>query len=401
LVDAAVAPAAAVALYAPTLYFVPDTARTLSLVVLLFLGSRLRVRRVDVLLFAAVALAMLNVLASAADFDAEIHLSSLGVLLWPVVAVLARRLDSRIARWLLLLTMLESAAVIWEFVTGTQFISASHARVVQEAGLSIYSTPGSDLLYFRRPFGLSANSSLAAQKLLLGVVLLLVCSLHRVWRIAALLVLLAGIVLTFNRTVLIAVVVFGLSIALIRVTAVPSVGRVLAIAAMVGAVVPVGAFYYNAIRQQVTRGEETLSLTGRGALYRVAWEHINDDPLRGTSSLTFRTSSHDRLPAHLTGSQLHNSYLMLLVQHGIVIAALVLGYIALQVNSRNWILLLPLAVYCLGQHGLFWAVSYFDIIFYYVLSLGPGGRELLDANSSGERALSSSAAAIGLADAPR
>jgi hypothetical protein len=92
---------------------------------------------------------------------------------------------------------------------------------------------------------------------------------------------------------------------------------------------------------------------------------------------------------------------MLVVQHGIVIAALVLGYIALQVNSRNWILLLPLAVYCLGQHGLFWAVSYFDIIFYYVLSLRPGGRELLEANSSGTRALNSPAAPIGLADAPR
>jgi O-antigen ligase len=356
---------------------------------------------VDVLLFAAVALAMLNVLASAADFDAETHLSSLGVLLWPVVAVLARRLDSRIASWLLLLTMVESAAVIWEFTTGTQFISTSHARVVQEAGLSIYSTPGSDLLYFRRPFGLSANSSLAAQKLLLGVVLLRLCSLHRVWRIAVLLVLLAGIVLTFNRTVLISVVVLGLAIALIRVTAIPSVGRILAMAAMVGAVLAVGALYYNAIRQQVTRGEETLSLTGRGALYRVAWEHISDNPLRGTSSLTFRTSSQDRLPAHLTGSQLHNSYLMLLVQHGIVIAVLVLGYIALQVNSRNWILLLPLAVYCLGQHGLFWAVSYFDIIFYYVLSLRPGGREALEANSSGAGALSSPRAPIGLADAPR
>jgi hypothetical protein len=60
----------------------------------------------------------------------------------------------------------------------------------------------------------------------------------------------------------------------------------------------------------------------------------------------------------------------LIVQHGVLIGGLMLAFVAMRLNRYNLPYVLAILVYSMGQYGIFWGVSYVDIVFYFLLGFG-------------------------------
>jgi O-antigen ligase len=117
---------------------------------------------------------------------------------------------------------------------------------------------------------------------------------------------------------------------------------------------------------QFTRGNaDELSHSELSRLYFWArsLELINENPFFGNGSLTFRVEDFvTGLPQHT-----HNSFLMLAATHGLLPAALLLLYVAINVNRFNWRVIVAMLAFSIPQYFVFWNLSVPDMVFFWFL----------------------------------
>jgi hypothetical protein len=283
------------------------------------------------------------------------------VVLIALTATLAPGIRVPAFKVFVLLTCGEIAIGAYQYAIGQVALTETQAaRANQELASE------SLLLYDNRVFGLSANSSIFAEKIFLSLLLVMAVPAMFKHRTVPLLFIAAGLFFSFNRTAIISTLIFLVLLA----TAGRMNWRALVLSA--GAIAAVGAVIavnMDTLVLQFMRGGDELSHSELSRLYfwQKALELLSEYPFFGNGSLTFRVEDFvTGLPQHT-----HNSFLMLLATHGLLVSLPLVTYILLKVRASNWRVLAAMFSFSLTQYFVFWNLSVPDIVFFYFL-----GRQL-------------------------
>lgn len=215
-----------------------------------------------------------------------------------------------------------------------------------------------DLIYYSRVYGLSSNSSALALKSFILLLLSQWLNLSKKKRAIFILAASIGIFITFNRTALAAGLFFVFLLLLKNLKN----RKIIGIAIITIAVV---LFYLfenlELIITQLNRGKDSLDISGRDVILSEYWDFILANPVFGNSFHSLR------LPYQGYLSHSHNSFIQLLSETGILFFLLVQFYILKNLTKNNFVYVLPIMLYSVAQHGIFWGISFLDIIFFYFL----------------------------------
>lgn len=345
-------------LYGSTLYFSSNALLLLPLLLLALGPIPVRGRTSLLLVGAFSLLALLNVLFNLGEFDPGRHGSSLAVILVVAVALLAPSIPDRALKFFVVATCLEVLVGALEYQMGQVALTAGQVGLSNQE-LSLDST----YIYDLRVFGLSANSSLLAEKIFISILLTLSVPnlFRRRWLPLTLLAL--GLYLSFNRTAIACTLLFLLLN--IRREHLSGWRLVLGLATVLGVLVAVAANLEELVLQFTRGNADELSHSELSRLYFWArsLELINENPFFGNGSLTFRVEDFvTGLPQHT-----HNSFLMLAATHGLLPAALLLLYVAINVNRFNWRVIVAMLAFSIPQYFVFWNLSVPDMVFFWFL----------------------------------
>lgn len=262
------------------------------------------------------------------------------------------------AKVFLILTCLECFVGIAEYSMGiTSFIGADPEAFA-----------GEELLYFKRVYGISGNSSTLSEKVLISSILLynLRDEFKRIFKISILAVLLIGFFITFNRTAIIAFVFFAVCVFYQRYKNQKKRLRGVIILLTVTCIIPLFFVFWSKfgdlISLQFSRGGDTESmLTGRPYIWSLFGKFISENFILGNGSV------HLLVPYYSGMIHSHNSFIQLLADNGIILAVFYLINIAVRFNKNNWIYCLPFVIMSLAQYTLFWGFSMGDVFFFAFL----------------------------------
>tara|TARA_B100000508_G_scaffold141079_1_gene146055 strand:+ start:26546 stop:27721 length:1176 start_codon:yes stop_codon:yes gene_type:complete len=261
---------------------------------------------------------------------------------------------------------IEAVIVIVQFGIGVNSFYPSIKNEVVSPELA-------DLMYYRKPFGLSYNSSIIAYKLFVAYLIMDYLKLKGQFYLIIRLVLIISIYFVFNRTVfLVMIVYFGLS--MIRLYG-PVIEQLLSYRlyrfqvkyVLLGLVVLVGltAFiliYQDVLMNQLTKGKgKVVELSGREHIWSEFIEFIKVNWGFGNGSVKYYVDHLDSL-AHA-----HNSYLQVISTNGIFISILYFWLIIRNLNKKNLPFIIVILVYSFFQYGVFWGISLMDIILFKLL----------------------------------
>jgi len=113
-----------------------------------------------------------------------------------------------------------------------------------------------------------------------------------------------------------------------------------------------------------------IILTGRIPIYNAYLNFINENFLLGNNFMAIRMESGNGKIIHA-----HNSFFQLLADNGIVYVSIFLYYIYTKLVRSNYSIILVLFICCLTQHYIFWGVSHGDVLFFLILFNAIKGNE--------------------------
>lgn len=280
----------------------------------------------------------------------------------PIVIAMAltvRRVDFII---ILILFAIEVFVGIAEYSVGVRtFFSSAKAFNV-----GITNFGDTNLLYYNVVYGLSDNSSVFAFKTLTVIGILYVLSktkeIKDIHVYISILFVVVALLLTFNRTVLVAVGIFLFYILNVRY-------KILLFFLIC---VAFSLFYDNFVNQFFRGVEGNIDLSGRDNIFHDYWLHIKEEPFFGNFGVKLWLDIDGKL------YHAHNSYIELYASNGFIVSSLFLlsFFCFIRFKSFRAILLL-FGVYSLFQYGVFWGISFSDLIFISLLIyLAQARREL-------------------------
>lgn len=277
-------------------------------------------------------------------------------LLIPLAYLFGKNLNRLDIKILLVLGALETGVLLYEMIIGVTTVFPSH-QLFQR-------TDGETYLYFRRAIGLSENSSIAANKFLVIVLVADAFKCRERWMRLLQVVLVIGVLLTFNRTaILVLFLYYGMRVAifmwnskLVRDHIRVFIAGCALIVVLAG--LSVFVFDYSFVVDQFTKGEGGIDIAGRGYIWQDFIGFIEQNALIGNGS--------DKLI--IGGYHAHNSFLQVIATHGMLIFGLYLIMLLCRITMRNLIFIIPMVVYSLAQYGLFWGISLMDIGMFALLA---------------------------------
>lgn len=285
----------------------------------------------------------------------------------PIAYFIAKHLRKKDLELLVFFIVVEALVVMVQYFLGTNTFFSGLDQINQQ-------TEGrAGLLYYRRPYGLSMNSSVVAYKLFLAYLILDFLKLKQLIHTVFRLLLLVAIYFTFNRTIFLAMAIYFTYSAL-KVYG-PVIDQLLSkrifkyqvkyiLFAAIGLVglIFIVSLYTDAILNQLTRGKtKSVDLSGRDHIWAGFIDFINNNFFFGNGSEKHYVL-HGESMAHA-----HNSYLQLMATHGIFIALLYIWLVLRNLTKYNFIFILSILIYSSFQYGIFWGISLMDIILFKLL----------------------------------
>lgn len=299
-----------------------------------------------------IVLSLVNMLLHADSISSIRQAIPYTVLMIPTI-FLAFALKKRDAVVILCFISLEVLVGIVEYTMGVSTFIKSHVMYME--------FPSDALMYYSRVLGLSDNSSVLANKVFIGFLLLRLFPLQKYLRRVFIGVLLIGLLITFNRSVFVALLSFLFLLyfeplwnnyrrkgAASRFSYLP--GMVLGFSLLLA------AFWDNLV-SQFTRNRGTIELSGRDKIWAGFGEFIQDHFWFGNGSFKYSWE----------GFHAHNSFLQILSNHGIVLSILLVFIVLYNTRKSNLVVVLPMLLYSFSQYGVFWGISIMDIVFFYAL----------------------------------
>ncbi|NVN97483.1 O-antigen ligase family protein [Candidatus Nomurabacteria bacterium] len=258
---------------------------------------------------------------------------------------------------IVILITLESVFIFIEIFLGETTIFTSNPDY--RSGLSF------DALYLIRPFGLSDGTNSMGGKLVIAIILL-----DYLWEPSRLkqfnkYFLFLALIIVFSRTAIYAsllhYLIYYIKVAKVR----HKLLKIFAFLAIVGlANFTIIDIPWELITEQLNRGKEDgIDLSYRDVIWSDCWRFITSHPLLGNGS--------SRYYIWLSTAQMyehaHNSFLNLLATNGFLISGVYLLWIFSRQPLDNIKITLPIIVFSIGQFGVFWGISFMDIIFLYLM----------------------------------
>ena len=276
---------------------------------------------------------------------------------------IAEHIKKRDLQIIVLFIVLETLVAVVEYLLGinTIFYKSDIFRK--------YSSEA--LFYYTRTYGLSANSSIYALKLLMAILMIDYFNLFKsnIKNIIKIIIL-AGLVFSFSRTVLIVVLFYYILIFIIPVIkvfknpyfkfSIKKYYNYFAVSLFVIAVIVSIDFYKKTFYTQITRGKSNIELSGREIIWPQFINKIKKDPIFGNHSKKFYADYHGVKNA-IHG---HNSFLQVLANNGVIIFVLFIVLLFINITKYNIIFILAIILYSMTQYGIFWGISLLDIFMF-------------------------------------
>ncbi|MBN2667621.1 MAG: O-antigen ligase family protein [Bacteroidales bacterium] len=228
-----------------------------------------------------------------------------------------------------------------------------------------------NLIYFKKVFGLSENSSNLAIKLLSGFILMSYYKLFTTKQRTLLYILFSiALILSFQRTSIIVLIFYLISRIIQKVWTtvnplklkiikfkIPK--RILQISLVLTILILTGVIYKTIIFQ-LSKGNSQIELSGREKIWPSYISFIQEHPIYGNYSQKYMIDyKGEKNSAHA-----HNSFLQVLANHGFIIFLLFILLILINIKKGNALVIMALVILSLFQYALFWGISLIDIIFF-------------------------------------
>ena len=274
--------------------------------------------------------------------------------------IIAKRLSREALKTLIYLTVIECFFAYAEFALGIKTFFSGLESNVQNSDTS--------LLYYRSVFGLSDNSSSFAVKILLAYLLINFLGIKDKYVFVLRMLLIAGLVVSFNRTAMLVVILFhGLQFLSLFKRSAAQIFQLkmnkmvlMALASsflLLTIVAYLAITNYETVLEQLTRRTSGIEITGRDWIWADYLEFISDHWILGNGSHKyFLISSGEQYHAH-------NSFLQTFANQGLVIGLFFILLIVLSINRYNFVYIISIVIYSMFQYGIFWGISMLDIIF--------------------------------------
>ena len=266
--------------------------------------------------------------------------------------IIAKTLDRKVLIWLLIFICLEIIIGIFEYIFGvTSFFTVTANEFGGGFG-------GEEMFYNKRVLGLSENSSGLSLKCLIGLIILyLTKPKYTIW---GLLLLMAGLFITFNRSAILAVAplliyfywyyIRGLKFKFI----------------WIGLTIGVFLYLFSAIYYQFLRGADVENISviasKRDLVFESFFSFFKEHIWNGNGSVKIWLELLPDKKFHA-----HNSLLMTLASNGILIFGLYLYFVFRFIKKNILIPIFSILIYSLFQYGILWGCSLLDIFFVFLL----------------------------------
>lgn len=291
------------------------------------------------------------------------------VFLYPLAFLVAKCIDSEGLEILIKLIVFEGIVVLIEWYLGTESILPGISKV-EEFSIS-------DVLYNTRPYGLSGNSSGVSDKIFLAF--LFMSYLNKKWTKTILfyVILITALILSFSRTAISAILFFYFLTFLEKaflfycnynISKIKKIFYTISIL-FISTLIVIGLnSLFEAFIFQFSRGgdisDTSFLLSSRDTIWANFISFIFKNPFFGNGSVKYMIM--DASGAYAHG---HNSFIMILATHGLIITILYLFLIGFNINRYNWKFVFTICIYSFGQYMIFWGISFADIFFLFFLFL--------------------------------
>lgn len=265
----------------------------------------------------------------------------------------ARSLGLQVFKYVFYFITLEIIIGIIEYLFGIQYIIKPLTTAETEFG-------STDILYYNKVYGISAVTSIFAQKIFIGIILLQFLNIKK-YKSVFIVILFLGLIITFNRTAIVA------SLFLVALSFLKHFKKVkfelrlmfsLIFAMLLFAI----NYYSEIILSQFFRGKEEVDLSGRDVIFENFIIFINDNLIFGNFADKVWMELADGIFYHA-----HNSYLETLASLGLFLSVFFAIYLIKIIKRSALIYLLPILLYSVFQYGIFWGVSLLDIVFFFII----------------------------------
>lgn len=271
-------------------------------------------------------------------------------------------INKQVLHFILIFIIIEIGIGIFEYAIGVPFLFTPKSS---GSGETEFGT--GNLLYYNRVFGISTTTSAFALKVFVGFLIFYFIGINNKIKVYLFLgLLLAGLYITFNRSAIGASVAFLLLYLAnswkykLRATKANSILFTITITLFIAGILA-ASLYSDEVINQFNRGRSVIDYSSRDTVYSYYSDFI-------LSNLFFGNGSY-KLWLDISGSlyHAHNSFLQTLANNGFFIFTLYLALILVNLNKNNYIYIIPILLYSLLQYGIFWGISFVDIIFFFFL----------------------------------
>ena len=266
--------------------------------------------------------------------------------------VIAKTLDRKTLIFLLIFICIEIFVGFFEYALGVRSFFTETSTVFGEG------FGGEEMLYNKRVFGLSANSSVLALKCLIGLIILYITKPK--YTILGFLLLMIGFFITFNRTTILAIIPLLIYFYWNYVS--QSKYKII----WVGITIFVCFSFFSAIGYQFLRGadiDNVSTITAkRDLIYEEFFYFFKEHIWNGNGSVKLWI---ELFPDHKFHA--HNSFLMTLASNGIFIFGFYLYFALGFIRKTNMLPIITILIYSLFQYGIFWGCSLLDILFIFLI----------------------------------
>ena len=112
---------------------------------------------------------------------------------------------------------------------------------------------------------------------------------------------------------------------------------------------------------QFNRGQATLDYSYRDIIFKKYSDYISNHLVWGNSGVKLHLTIEDKI------YHAHNSFVELFASNGMLIGSFFLVILGFCIRKKSIIYIFPVLIFSMFQYGIFWGLSFYDVVFFFLL----------------------------------